>query len=326
MTPPPSQPGPNSPSGQPADPRVLRLEELQLDRALFGLSAAEEAELQILAAELGRPIDDSFEMTAAALDLAVNPPSEPLPVTLKNRLLAAADAFAADRRAGVESAPAQHELTLVGLDGGRRPRHRASEQASIGDTISLGWRAWGGWVAAAACVAILAITWNRPAPVGPTDGTGPMSEGRERAALDPTALLNALRNDSSTKTTSLIAASAVVGPPPIAGDIYWNDSRQEGVLRITGLPPIQQPGDEYQLWITDALRDSAYPVDGGLFRVENGQTEVKVLIKPRLRIDCATTFEITVERAGGVVVSDRRSMVATGTVSADSSVKFEPAK
>lgn len=314
----------------PDDPRSARLNELLLDRALFGLSAAEEAELQILSAELGRPIDESFEMTAAALDLAMGPPPEPMPVTLRNRLLAAADAWSADRRAGADANAELHELTLVGLKNGSRLKYRPSEDVTVGQRLGASWRVWGGWVAAAACLAVAVTAWNRPAQSPVPDGLGTATgepSGQRAGLVDPTVLLDRLKVDSTTKTTALVVNEPVMGPPPIAGDIFWSDARQEGVLKISGLPPIQHPGDEYQLWITDALRDERYPVDGGLFRVEPGQKDVKVLIKPRVRIDCATTFAITVERAGGVVVSDRRSLVATGVVSEDASaVRFEPVK
>jgi hypothetical protein len=63
------------------------------------------------------------------------------------------------------------------------------------------------------------------------------------------------------------------------------------------------------LWIFDADRDPAHPVDGGVFDVPAGADgDVVVRIDPRLPIGRATAFAITVERPGGVVVSSRKRL------------------
>lgn len=345
------------PGGLPPSEReqaLERLRDLQADRALVGLSAAEEAELQLLQEELGVAPDESLEMAAAALDLALAPARHPMPVTLHNRVLASAEAFAADQRFGREDGA--HELTLVGLpgglSGGRLRRHGGGRGGELGAAMGhrrRDWKAWGGWVAAAAALGLAFVGWNRTvAPeAGPgVIGTMPLSAQVQGATLlDPVTLWNSMfvaadeqkKNaetaqvldglkspEAETRVASLVAPDAAVGPPPIAGSMYWSDVRQQGVLVLTGLPPLQCPGDQYQLWITDALRDERYPVDGGLFRVEPGQKDVKITINPRVRVDYATQFTITRERAGGVVVSRRESVVAVGMVSRDDTVTFEP--
>jgi hypothetical protein len=66
---------------------------------------------------------------------------------------------------------------------------------------------------------------------------------------------------------------------------------------------------QYQLWIFDAERNEAYPVDGGVFDVLDGATDdVVVRIDPRLPVRRATAFAITVEQPGGVVVSTRERL------------------
>jgi hypothetical protein len=96
-----------------ADPRRERLEELLADRALVGLTAAEEAELAHLAAETGAGDERELELAAAALDLAswVEPSRAPRSCASASlrargrsirptRSRRSADAHRASRRAG----------------------------------------------------------------------------------------------------------------------------------------------------------------------------------------------------------------------------------
>jgi anti-sigma-K factor RskA len=76
-------------------------------------------------------------------------------------------------------------------------------------------------------------------------------------------------------------------------------------MRIAGLQPNDRQRWQYQLWIFDKTRDQKYPVDGGVFDIPAGQTEVLVPIDARLPVSEAVLFAVTVEPAGGVVVSTR---------------------
>lgn len=101
------------------------------------------------------------------------------------------------------------------------------------------------------------------------------------------------------------------GPSPLAGsvhgDVVWSDRRQEGYLRLQGLPP---PGAEqqFQLWIVDADRPGP-PVDGGIFDLPDAAAESIVPVRAALPVH-ARAFVVTVEARGGVVVSERRDVVA----------------
>ena len=61
-----------------------------------------------------------------------------------------------------------------------------------------------------------------------------------------------------------------------------------------------------------AMRDQAFPVDGGVFDV-NSNGEVVVAITPKLRVNDLGMFAVTVEKPGGVVVSKRERIVVTAT-------------
>lgn len=299
------------PGGGGAHDRAQRLAELQADRALFGLSPDEEAELLGLLDAAGQPLDESFEMTAAALDRALCPATEAMPAGLQAKVLSAGAAWAAERRAE------DRADTLSFADHARRAVHGPGERRAAGvGARRLGWRAWGGWLAAAACLALAIVSWNRSGSILTPGPDGPGMNDPRAGVPNLDALWSQLSGEPTAKAVELEKRDDTVGPPPIAAAVYWSDDRQTGVLRLKGLPPIRCPGDVYQVWITDALRDEQYPVDGGMFRVENGQTEVLLLIKPRVRVDCAVRFTITKERAGGAVVSDHRSVVASGGVPA----------
>ena len=94
------------------------------------------------------------------------------------------------------------------------------------------------------------------------------------------------------------------------GDVVWDPSRQEGYLRFRDLPANDPKATQYQLWILDGKRDTRYPVDGGVFDIPAGREEVIIRIRAKLPVREATAFVITVERPGGVVVSDRKKIAA----------------
>lgn len=95
-----------------------------------------------------------------------------------------------------------------------------------------------------------------------------------------------------------------------SGDIVWDPRGQRGFLRLHGLVPNDPHNAQYQLWIFDAARDERFPVDGGVFDVPPGHEELIVPMRPALSVSRAVAFAITVERAGGVVVSARDKVVA----------------
>jgi len=147
------------------------------------------------------------------------------------------------------------------------------------------WPMWAGWAVAAA-VALWAVAGRSPA----SSVAGP--EATRGALL---ATQGALTWDRATDPTGARAE----------GDVVWSDSAQAGVMRFRGLA-VNDPGQEqYQLWIFDAARDERYPVDGGVFNVASDSGDVLVRITPRIPVSNATLFVVTVERPGGVVVSDR---------------------
>ena len=204
-----------------------------------------------------------------------------------------------------------------------------------------------GWLAAAACMAIALLSWIRPtAPttvmiatdtVEPvTFTTSPALETGVRspevaAITDAEGKFAKFISDSGSDTRSITLALApgayaaiddsvgpIVGPPappsllagtaPI-GEVFWSSAQQTGFIKLSGLPPLTRPGDQYQLWIVDALRDSNSPVPACVFDVPIGGGAIVLAINAAVRIDHPVRVAITVERSGGSMTPSVNSTV-----------------
>ncbi len=158
--------------------------------------------------------------------------------------------------------------------------------------------AWSGWLAAAA---MLAFVVRAP---------------REVTAPAPVVVTAAMLHDSLALADSQAVViqwtpasdSTALGA---AGDVVWSTTAQRGVMRIVGLAPNDRSKWQYQLWIFDKNRDQRYPVDGGVFDIPADGREVYVPIDARVPVDEATLFAVTIEPAGGVVVSTRERIALT---------------
>ena len=98
------------------------------------------------------------------------------------------------------------------------------------------------------------------------------------------------------------------------GDVVWSKAEQRGYMRFVGLQPNDPAKWQYQLWIFDATRDQAFPVDGGVFDVSS-TGEIVVPIAAKLAVGDAIMFAVTVEKPGGVVVSKRERVVVLAKTS-----------
>jgi hypothetical protein len=266
---------------------IDRTQELLADRALEGLPDREEREL----AALGAAGDASFDLAAAACALAELERAgdlRPMPAALAERVLAGARA--AHRPGGEAERPARPGAA-------HRPRWDRGRAVA--------------WAAAAAAAAIAVFGWLRPPRIvervqvvereAPPPRTPSPAEAR--AALLAAAIDVTTRSWSSTKDPAASGAS---------GDVVWSESRQEGYMRIRGLAANDPARAQYQLWIFDARREEAHPVDGGVFDVRGD--EVVIPIHAAVRVFEPKLFAVTVERPGGVVVSRRERIVLTAAL------------
>jgi hypothetical protein len=112
----------------------------------------------------------------------------------------------------------------------------------------------------------------------------------------------------------LLQRSFLPGTDPtghdVRGDVVWDANSQTGYMRFHGLRRNDPNVEQYQLWIFDARRDERFPVDGGVFNVSNASGDEVIRFGARLNVEVPLMFVVTVERRGGVVVSDRSRVAA----------------
>jgi hypothetical protein len=272
--------------------RDERIADLLAAQATEGLGAADTAELdRLLGAHPGAD-REVLDRVAAALMLAGRVDEEPLPAGLRRRLV--------EQAADWSKPAARAPVTDLAAARAARDRGRA-----VPDERGRGHVGW--WVAAAAVLIAVAGWYPRLAntptqvaslPTPPQPGPAQKREELLRAAAAPGRLV---RWDWTG--TNDPAATGV------RGDVVWDPVTQKGYMRFVGLAANDARDHQYQLWIFDAERDQRYPVDGGVFDVPAGRTEVVVPIDARLAVAKPAMFAVTVEKPGGVVVSARERIV-----------------
>jgi len=94
-----------------------------------------------------------------------------------------------------------------------------------------------------------------------------------------------------------------------SGNVIWSDDSQRGFITLAGLPMNDSSKNQYQIWIVDPNMH-ANPVDGGVFNINTTNSPTIIPINPKLPIEKARGFAITLEQPGGVVISEQ-SLILT---------------
>jgi len=294
--------------GPPDDAMV----DLLVKQVTDGLSSAEQRELDAMdAALVGRELR-AFERAAAALTLAGTTLEEP-PAALRALLeQRGAELFASSTVVEFKKAPPSPPAAATAplqsassrSDGSRRDASRSGT--------------WG-WLAAAACLILAIFGWIRspepvPAPIAQVEPTpvAPISEPQPQPQPPTPAeqRLAMLASADAVKVT--LGATKDPAASGVTGDAVWDPQSQTGFLHFVGLASNDPRVRQYQIWVFDGNRDKRYPVDGGVFDVPAGVSEVVIPIHTSLSIGQAKAFAVTVEKAGGVVVSGLGHVVALG--------------
>ncbi len=276
-----------------ASPSRDRLIDLLCDHATIGLSEQEHRELERLL-PMHQDLDRlSFEIAAAATDLAWSSQAiEPMPESLKRRALAVLEETAQAQDRGSDESPGR------AFDGPSAPiTYEAGEaRPPAGGAISIA--SWTGWLAAAAAMLFAVFTWNTTTG----DATLPAQQRLATFLSEPPADL--LRVEWAPQEDPAARGAS--------GEILWSTREQRGFMRISGLEPNDPTQRQYQLWIFDP--EHKYPVDGGVFDIPSGAFEAVIPVEPPIRVHDATLFAVTVEEPGGVVVSDQERIVLAAPV------------
>lgn len=295
-----------------------RLVELLVQRAVDGLSSAERAELKQLLSE--EKYDDAgrFEYTAASLLLAgdvENHELEEMPDSLRERLFAQAETFEASMSPPPRQSSAQPRVISIAGRSRSTPAAPAVSVPSGSRTTqqpsrkpSSSWQGKVGWFAAAASVLIALAGWWPRLQTGedPTVETPVIATTLEQERQQLVAQQGVVTR--TWQTTQDPAASGVTG------DVVWDPRTQNGYVRFRGLQANNSDQQQYQLWIFDKTRDERFPVDGGVFDIPPGQSEVIIPITAKLEIRDPAMFAVTIEKPGGSVVSSRDRIVVLAQV------------
>jgi anti-sigma-K factor RskA len=297
------------PQGQPDEAMV----DLLIKQVTEGLSSAEQRELDVLDTETASAYLRDFERAAAAVTLAAGTDGQALPPHLAQRIARNAE----EHFAALAGAAPPAAASVSSLADARAGRLDAAAPGAARSSRSGTY----GWLAAAACLVLAVIGWLRtPAPpelppvaalppppmVAPVPpAPPPQTPAQARAAL--------LAKSDAVKVT--LGATKDPAARGVSGDVVWDPATQKGFLHFVGLASNDPAVKQYQVWIFDAARDQRYPIDGGVFDVPADANEVVIPFNASLAVSRAAAFAVTVEKAGGVVVSARQHVVALGATS-----------
>ncbi len=263
-----------------------RLMDLLVVRATHGLSEPEAAELETLLRQYPNVDEDQFDYAAAALASAFVSADEAttLPASLRQRI---EQQFPA-------ASTSQSTLRIAGR--GESTDHlvdtRSTRRPSVFGNL--------GWLAAAACLGLAIFAW--------------LPKLRGTAKVDGNTVVRFAQANADAFTISWTDFNALdTKEPPevrnVKGQVVWSDTAQSGYMRFDNLPKNDPTKESYQLWIIDAERGLSQRVSGAVFDA-TGDAETIVPIQPQLPISKAAVFAVTIERPGGVVVSDMHRRVS----------------
>jgi len=259
-----------------------RLLELKIQEASYGLSNEERAELRALLVEFPEWVEDeSLEMTVASIQL-VGLEGERMPTHLMKSI--------------------EDEFSRLYPT---RSEERTAVVTSKNNFSRLFDTKWLGWSLAGALGVLLLLNMFSDS-INVETGTG-----------NPILLTAQQELDDLISSSKDLERASWIAPDPknkleFEGEVVWSESKQKGFMKFKGLPVNDPSKETYQLWIFDANREEARPVDGGVFDV--AKDEVVIPIDAKLKVKDVYMFAVTVEKPGGVVVSSREPIVSIATL------------
>ncbi|MEO0513041.1 MAG: anti-sigma factor [Planctomycetota bacterium] len=309
------------------------------DAAIFGRSVAEDRELSLAVEAVGESELEALEAAAAVL-ASRHVEYEPMPASLRGRCFKAV--LEAAQPGSVEPDSAQLNAAIAGQIAGDQSQTSVPSTNGVrsnGDHVSSD-RANGvstngaalnpipdrfaaadqrpltfgvepkaspsgfspAWLAAAAAVVLGAAGWYQAI-------VAPASTLSEAAVALVDARDEMIDAGAAVMEWSAWTDAAVSAFGDVEGTVVWDAAAKDGYMTFKNLPANNPETTRYQLWIVDADRGAPLtvpPVDGGVFDVPAGETEVVVRIDPKLSVGNAAAFAVTLEGPEGAVVSERR--------------------
>jgi Anti-sigma-K factor rskA len=256
----------------------MRIQELAAGFSLGDLSEAEMHEIKSYDPKILQDMIERSEDAAARAFLTFQNtmPTEAIPADLSDRLKKMASGFILDAEKSAVTNPIPVVTAL--------PSNETSSSVNL--------REMTAWLCMAASIAIALCVWL-PA---------------RRVEI---ASLQSQRDKFVSSTADMVRTNWELPAPDATkgtdlGEVVWSTEAQQGFMTFRGLPVNDPTKEQYQLWIIDPSRDEK-PVDGGVFDIASAGESI-VPIRAKLRVDKPTVFAITVEKPGGVVVSDQKRL------------------
>ena len=261
-----------------------RIQELAAGASLGDLTEAEMHEIKSYDTKIFQAMVERSEEAAARTFLTFQSamPSEAMPVELRARLNHMANGFFS------ESPKVENQIA-------------ATSQAITVAPSTMTLREIAAWFCVAASIALALGIWLP----GNSVRTASLQQQRDNLIASAPDLL---RSDWEATPSGPTSTKNL-------GEVVWSTSSQQGFMTIRGLPINNATKEQYQLWIIDPTRDDK-PVDGGVFDISNSVESI-IPIQAKLRVDKPTVFAITVEKPGGVVVSDQKRLPLLAKIAAN---------
>lgn len=279
-----------------------KLLDLLCDQAASGLNEDERLQLEKLSAGANSDMDaQSLELAAAAIMMAEMGAIEAMPSHLEASIAAAAGKYFTAK--GSESSI--HESIHD------QPTKAFKWQETRPSRSFFDWFGWA--IAAAACVALIGTFIYEQNRIGDLQA--------KVMQLTPTPVVeetlaqkrDRLKKEAADVTRAEWTKGNVKDSEGVMGEVVWSDEKQEGYMTFRGLPVNDANKEAYQLWIFEDGKLESHPKDGGVFNVSS-DGEVVVAIKAKLKTNAPKAFAVTIEKPGGVVVSDRTKIAALAPV------------
>jgi hypothetical protein len=262
---------------------MQRLTELLADEAVDGLARPEREEVEALSSQIEELGRDEFMKIAGLMQIGMldqdRSGQQRMPDALRERLLRQGQALVTSRHASNDSTSGGNVTAL------RPPAKRITPARPRSPMAAAGWL-----LAAMFAFAFVVVRNDVSIGVETTQTLSSLAEARAGLLEETDTIISPWNPPTET------------GYQDVSGDVVWNSRIQQGYMRLAGMPANNAQRMQYQLWIVDPDRDSK-PVDGGVFNIPAGQTEVLIPISAKLAVIDPKAFAITAEQPGGVVVS-----------------------
>lgn len=279
-----------------------KLLDLLCDQAASGLNEDERLQLEKLSAGANSDMDaQSLELAAVAIMMAEMGAIEAMPSHLEASIAAAAGKYFTAKGSESSIHESLHD----------QPTKAFKWQETRPSRSFFDWFGWA--VAAAACVALIGTFIYEQNRIGDLQA--------KVMQLTPTPVVeetlaqkrDRLKKEAADVTRAEWTKGNVKDSEGVMGEVVWSDEKQEGYMTFRGLPVNDANKEAYQLWIFEDGKLEPHPKDGGVFNVSS-DGEVVVAIKAKLKTNAPKAFAVTIEKPGGVVVSDRTKIAALAPV------------